>query len=40
MGSLHSVSPLSLVLHALGVEFSSVNILEHPEIREGIKIYS
>ena len=31
---------IPLVLHALGVEFSSVNILEHPEIREGIKVYS
>jgi len=28
------------VLHAVGVEFSSINILEHPEIREGIKKYS
>ena len=28
------------VLHAVGVEFSSINVLEHPEIREGIKKYS
>lgn len=28
------------VLHAVGVDFSSVNVLEHPEIREGIKKFS
>lgn len=28
------------VLHATGVEFASVNILEHPEVREGIKRFS
>ncbi len=28
------------VLHATGVEFSSVNILEYPAIREGIKQFS
>lgn len=28
------------VLTACGAQFFSVNVLEHPEIREGIKIYS
>jgi monothiol glutaredoxin len=28
------------ILHATGCEFSSINVLEHPEIREGIKAYS
>lgn len=28
------------VLHALGVDFSSVNVLEYPMIREGVKQYS
>lgn len=28
------------VLHAAGTEFSSINVLEHPEIRDGIKTYS
>ncbi len=28
------------VLNALGVDFSSVNVLENPEIREGVKKFS
>jgi len=28
------------MLNAIGVDFSSVNILEYPAIREGIKTYS
>jgi monothiol glutaredoxin len=28
------------ILNALGADFSSVNILEYPAIREGIKVYS
>lgn len=28
------------ILYATGVEFSSVNVLEHSAIREGIKAYS
>ena len=28
------------MLHALGVDFSSVNVLEYPMIREGVKQYS
>jgi len=28
------------ILHALGVDFSSVNVLEYPMIREGIKSHS
>lgn len=28
------------ILHAEGVSFDSVNILDHPEIREGVKEYS
>jgi monothiol glutaredoxin len=28
------------VLQAVGVDFSSVNVLEYPIIREGVKIYS
>ena len=28
------------ILHALGVDFSSVNVLEYPMIRDGIKQYS
>lgn len=28
------------ILNALGVDFSAVNILEYPAIREGIKVYS
>lgn len=28
------------LLHAMGVEFSSVNVMEYPSIREGIKTYS
>jgi monothiol glutaredoxin len=28
------------ILHALGVDFSSVNVLEYPMIREGVKQYS
>ena len=28
------------VLNHLGVEFASVNVLEDPDIRDGIKIYS
>lgn len=28
------------ILHAQGVDFDSVNVLEHPEIREGIKEFS
>lgn len=28
------------VLHAVGVDFSSINVLENPEIRDGIKTFS
>ncbi|KAL3668509.1 monothiol glutaredoxin grx5 [Phytophthora oleae] len=28
------------ILHAQGVSFDSVNVLDHPEIREGVKEYS
>jgi monothiol glutaredoxin len=28
------------VLNHLGVEYASVNVLEDPDIREGIKVYS
>lgn len=28
------------ILNALGVDFSSVNVLEYPAIREGVKLYS
>lgn len=28
------------ILNAVGVDFSSVNVLEYPTIREGVKIYS
>ena len=28
------------ILNALGVDFSAVNVLEYPAIREGIKVYS
>jgi glutaredoxin-related protein len=28
------------ILNAIGVDFSSVNILDYPAIREGIKAYS
>lgn len=28
------------VLHAVGVDFSSINVLENPEIREGVKKFS
>mmetsp|Transcript_7197 Transcript_7197/g.10703 ORF Transcript_7197/g.10703 Transcript_7197/m.10703 type:complete len:155 (+) Transcript_7197:98-562(+) len=28
------------ILNAIGVDFSSVNVLEYPAIREGIKLYS
>lgn len=28
------------ILNATGVEFSSVNVLDYPSIREGIKAYS
>lgn len=28
------------ILHAQGVSFDSVNVLDHPEIREGVKKYS
>ncbi|TMW57234.1 hypothetical protein Poli38472_003159 [Pythium oligandrum] len=28
------------ILHAQGVSFDSVNVLDHPEIREGVKDYS
>lgn len=28
------------VLNAVGVDFSSVNVLEYPAIREGVKMYS
>jgi monothiol glutaredoxin len=28
------------ILHAQGVSFDSVNVLDHPEIREGIKEFS
>lgn len=28
------------LLHAMGVEFSSINVMEFPTIREGIKSYS
>jgi monothiol glutaredoxin len=28
------------ILNATGVEFASVNVLEYPSIREGIKKYS
>ena len=28
------------ILDAMGVEFSSINVLEYPAIREGVKIYS
>lgn len=27
------------ILHEVGVEFHSVNVLDDPEIREGIKVY-
>ena len=27
-------------LYALGAEFQAVNVLDHPEIREGIKVFS
>jgi monothiol glutaredoxin len=28
------------ILNAVGVDFSSVNVLEYPAIREGVKLYS
>jgi monothiol glutaredoxin len=28
------------ILNAIGVEFASVNVLDYPSIREGIKAYS
>ncbi|KAK1941801.1 Monothiol glutaredoxin-S15 [Phytophthora citrophthora] len=28
------------ILHAQGISFDSVNVLDHPEIREGVKEYS
>ena len=28
------------ILHAQGASFDSINVLEHPEVREGIKVFS